>query len=92
MIGKTLSHYRVLEEIGRGGIGVVYRAYDVSLDREVALKILGPSVARDPEQERRALNAHARHERMRAQLTGDQSDEIRAFFAEEDERGELALG
>ena len=46
----------------------------------------------DPEQERRALSAHARHERMRAQLTGDQSDEIRAFFAEEDERGELALG
>jgi two-component system LytT family response regulator len=53
MIGKTLSHYRVLEEIGRGGIGVVYRALDTTLDREVALKILGPSVARDPEQERR---------------------------------------
>ncbi|HXK09512.1 MAG TPA: protein kinase [Vicinamibacteria bacterium] len=53
MIGKTLSHYRVLEEIGRGGIGVVYRALDTSLGREVALKVLGPSTDRDPEQERR---------------------------------------
>jgi two-component system LytT family response regulator len=53
MIGRTLSHYRVLEEIGRGGIGVVYRALDTTLDREVALKILGPTAGRDPEQERR---------------------------------------
>jgi len=53
MIGKTLSHYKVLEEIGRGGIGVVYRALDTSLGREVALKILGPAAGRDPEQERR---------------------------------------
>jgi len=53
MIGKTLSHYRVLEEIGRGGVGVVYRALDTTLGREVALKILGPDAVRDPEQERR---------------------------------------
>jgi len=53
MIGKTLSHYRVLEEIGRGGVGVVYRALDTTLGREVALKILGPSALREPEQERR---------------------------------------
>ena len=53
MIGKTLSHYRVLEEIGRGGIGVVYRALDTSLGREVALKVLGPATGRDPEQQRR---------------------------------------
>jgi two-component system LytT family response regulator len=53
MIGKTLSHYKVLEEIGRGGIGVVYRALDTSLGREVALKVLGPATGRDPEQERR---------------------------------------
>jgi two-component system LytT family response regulator len=53
MIGKTLSHYQVLEEIGRGGIGVVYRALDTTLGREVALKVLGPAAVRDPEQERR---------------------------------------
>lgn len=53
MIGKTLSHYRVLEEIGRGGVGVVYRALDTTLGREVALKVLGPAAGRDPEQGRR---------------------------------------
>ena len=53
MIGKTLSHYRVLEEIGRGGVGVVYRALDTTLGREVALKVLGPAADRDPEQGRR---------------------------------------
>jgi two-component system LytT family response regulator len=53
MIGKTLSHYRVLEEIGRGGVGVVYRALDTTLGREVALKVLGPAALLEPEQERR---------------------------------------
>jgi len=53
MIGKTISHYRVLEELGRGGVGVVYRALDTTLGREVALKVLGPATERDPEQGRR---------------------------------------
>ncbi len=55
MIGRTLSHYKVLEEIRRGGMGVVYRAFDVDLDREVALKILTPDVLADPDRKRRFI-------------------------------------
>jgi hypothetical protein len=56
LIGQTLGHYRILEEIGAGGMGVVYRARDQRLDRDVALKVLPPGLLADENARKRFRN------------------------------------
>jgi tetratricopeptide (TPR) repeat protein len=60
MIGRTLAHYEVVEEISRGGMGVVYRARDLDLDRDIALKVLPAELTSDrPRRERLLREARA---------------------------------
>ena len=53
MIGRTVAHYEILDTIGQGGMGTVYKARDVRLDRPVAIKMISADKVADPGRRRR---------------------------------------
>jgi serine/threonine-protein kinase len=56
MIGKKISHFKILEKLGQGGMGIVYKAQDVKLDRFVALKFLPPHLTTSEEEKQRFIH------------------------------------
>ena len=87
MIGTTISHYKVLEKIGQGGMGEVYRAEDTNLSREVAIKVLPEQFTQDPQRlarfEREAkLLAQLNHPNIAAIYGLEEADGIRFLALE----------
>src|SRR5215204_6629596 len=89
--GAALALFEATSQLGRQiGDELLEHCYDYNWADEVTHTAIGDYFVKqicdgDPVQERRALSVHARHERMRAGLSGEQTEEIRQFFAEEDE-------
>jgi len=78
--GQILGSYEILEPIGRGGMGEVYRARDPELDREIAIKVLPPELARDPERVKR-------FEREARAIAGLDHPNIVTIYSVEESRG-----
>ena len=81
MVGRTLAHYRLLELVGHGGMASVFRAHDEKLDREVAIKVMHPHLASEPQ----ARQRFAREARAVARLHHENILEIYAFSEAESE-------
>jgi eukaryotic-like serine/threonine-protein kinase len=84
MIGKTVLHYEIVEKVGAGGMGEVYRARDTKLGREVAIKVLPQAFAQDPER-------LARFQREAQVLASLNHPNIAAIYGLEESEGERCL-
>jgi len=84
MIGSTISHYRIIEKLGAGGMGVVYRAEDTKLERQVALKVLPDIFSIDPER-------LARFEREAKLLASLNHPNIASIYGLEEDAGKSFL-
>jgi len=87
MIGKSFSHYQIIGKLGAGGMGVVYRAQDTKLKREVAIKVLPEAFARDQERMKRfereaQVLASLNHPNIAAIYGLENVDGIRALVLE----------
>ena len=93
MVGKVVSHYKILEHLGGGGMGVVYKAQDTKLDRPVALKFLPPELTRDPEAKQRFVHeakaaSALQHNNICAVHDIDQTEDARMFIVMDYYEGE----
>jgi serine/threonine protein kinase/Tfp pilus assembly protein PilF len=93
MVGKTVSHYKILEQLGGGGMGVVYKAEDNKLKRTVALKFLPPTLTTDPDAKERFIReaqaaSSLQHNNICVVHDVDQTDDGQMFIAMEYLEGE----
>src|SRR6058998_2959366 len=97
VIGRVLDKYRILEEVGQGGMAVVYKGMDTSLDREVAVKVLHPHLASHEESRRRFERearavAKLRHENILEIFDYSGSDSAESYIVTEFIRGQTLKG
>jgi serine/threonine protein kinase len=93
MIGKVVSHYMILEKLGEGGMGVVYKAEDTKLKRTVALKFLPPDLTRDPDAKERFIHeaqaaSSLQHNNICVVYDIDETDDGQMFISMECLEGE----
>ena len=86
MIGQVISHYKILEKLGEGGMGVVFKAEDIKLKRCVALKFLPPELTRDEEAKKRFIQeaqaaSSLEHPNICTVFEIDETDDGRMFMA-----------